>query len=62
MVAVLEHMTQRGFISRENGSWEINVALECSSKGDLDFRTYGRAHGGTSPFIVRYSQALASAH
>src|SRR6202140_224121 len=28
MVAALEHMTQRGFISHENGSWRLNVPLE----------------------------------
>jgi DNA-binding winged helix-turn-helix (wHTH) protein len=28
MVAALDHMTQRGLISRENGSWQLRVALE----------------------------------
>jgi tetratricopeptide (TPR) repeat protein len=28
MVAALEHMTQRGFISQENGSWKLEVPLE----------------------------------
>jgi DNA-binding winged helix-turn-helix (wHTH) protein/tetratricopeptide (TPR) repeat protein len=28
MVAALEHMTQRGFILRENGNWKLNVPLE----------------------------------
>jgi hypothetical protein len=28
MVAALEHMTQRGFISRQNGSWKLKVPLE----------------------------------
>jgi DNA-binding winged helix-turn-helix (wHTH) protein len=28
MVAALEHMTQRGFISRENGTWTLNVPIE----------------------------------
>ncbi len=28
MVAALDHLTQRGFISRENGSWQVRVPLE----------------------------------
>jgi DNA-binding winged helix-turn-helix (wHTH) protein/tetratricopeptide (TPR) repeat protein len=28
MVAALDHMTQRGFVLRENGSWKLNVPLE----------------------------------
>ncbi|HTR37560.1 MAG TPA: AAA family ATPase [Bryobacteraceae bacterium] len=28
MVAALDHMSQRGFISRENGSWRLNVPIE----------------------------------
>jgi DNA-binding winged helix-turn-helix (wHTH) protein/tetratricopeptide (TPR) repeat protein len=28
MVAALEHMTQRGFISQENGTWKLNVPIE----------------------------------
>ena len=31
MVAALEHMTQRGFISRENGEWKFNVP-----RGEID--------------------------
>ena len=28
MVAAVDHMTQRGLISRDNGSWQLRVALE----------------------------------
>ena len=28
MVAALEHMTQRGFVSHENGAWRLDVPLE----------------------------------
>jgi len=28
MVAALEDMTERGFVSQENGSWKLNVSLE----------------------------------
>ena len=28
MVAALDHMNQRGFLSRENGNWELNVPIE----------------------------------
>ena len=28
MVAALDHMTQRGFLSREPGTWKLNVAIE----------------------------------
>ncbi len=28
MVAALDHMTQRGFLSRENGNWKLNVPIE----------------------------------
>src|SRR6202790_1707611 len=28
MVAALEHMTQRGFLSHENGNWQLHVPLE----------------------------------
>jgi len=28
MVAALDHMTQRGLLSRENGTWRLNVAIE----------------------------------
>ena len=28
MVAALEHMTERGLISRENGEWRLRVALK----------------------------------
>ena len=28
MVAALDHMSQRGFLSRENGTWRLNVPIE----------------------------------